>query len=156
VVSGQGRKLTMGFREDMPVFARHEGQWAGEYIHVDSDGVILDRHSSKITVEFRDTGRPYYQTNEYTWSDGRREFIEFPADYGDGKVLFDTDRITGHAWEIDPRTIMLTWSYKHDPEQYLYETIQIDTAGQHRARTWHWFENGELVKRTLIKEHRLA
>ena len=37
----------------------------------------------------------------------------------------------------------------------LYEMIQLSEDGNKRARTWHWFENGELVKRTLIKEERV-
>jgi hypothetical protein len=69
-------------------------------------------------------------------------------------IFWDTDRILGRAWEIDPRTVMLTWTRKGEPQTYLYEMIQISADGQDRGRTWHWFENDVLVKRTCIKEKR--
>ena len=146
----------MGIKQDMPVLARHEGAWDGEYIHVDTDANIVDRHRAEVTCSFPTTGEwPYYQVNTYTWADGRREVIEFPAAYVDKQILFDTDRITGHAWEIDDRTVMLTWTYKFDVGNFLYEMIHIDASGNSRARTWHWFEGGVLAKRTLIKERRV-
>lgn len=147
----------MGIREDMPVLARHEGSWEGEYVHVDPAGNILDRHRAELTCSFPTDGEwPYFQVNTYTWADGRREEIRFPAAYHDKQIWFDTDRIDGRAWEIDDKTVILTWVYKQDAGNYLYEMIQIDASGNNRARTWHWFENGEIVRRTLIKEHRVS
>ena len=66
------------------------------------------------------------------------------------------ERIKGHAWEVDDQTVLLTWHYKDDPGNYLYEMIQLSPCGNHRARTWHWFEHGEIVKRTIIKETRVV
>lgn len=141
----------------MPVLASHEGTWTGEYVHVDVNGTIVDRHRADLSCSFPTDGdSPYYQVNTYTWDDGRQEVIQFPASYRDKNIWFNTDRIDGHAWEIDNRTVMLTWQYKLDPGNYLYEMIQIDDARQNRARTWHWFEGGVLVKRTLIKETRVS
>jgi hypothetical protein len=146
----------MGIREDMPVLASHEGSWTGEYVHVDPAGNILDRHRADLSCSFPTDGEfPYWQVNKYTWEDGREETIQFPATFKDKAIWFETDRIDGHAWEIDERTVMLTWTYKNDPGNYLYEMIQIDVTKTQRARTWHWFEGGELVKRTLIKETRV-
>jgi hypothetical protein len=147
----------MGIREDMPVLASHEGTWTGEYVHVDATGTIIDRHRADLSCSFPEDGsHPYYQVNTYTWDDGRQEVIRFPAEYRDQQIWFNTDRIDGRAWEIDERTVMLTWQYKSDPSNYLYEMIQIDASKQHRARTWHWFEGGVLVKRTLINEQRVS
>ena len=141
-------------REGMPLLARHEGVWEGIYRHVDAHGELIDEHASRLTCSFPDEGG-YQQTNRYTWADGRVEEIQFPATYRDGRIWFDTDRIVGSAWEIDARTVVLHWSYKENPAGYLYEMIQLSDCGRHRARTWHWFQGGELVKRTLIKEQRL-
>jgi hypothetical protein len=41
------------------------------------------------------------------------------------------------------------------PGAYLYEMIQLSEDGNRRARTWHWFENDTLFKRTCITEHRV-
>lgn len=143
-------------REAMPVLARHEGEWVGTYIHVDADNREEDRHASHLTCSFPADGpHAYYQVNVYTWPDGRREEIHFPATYRDGRIWWDTDRITGSAWEIDARTVMLMWVRKDEPDAYLYEMIQISADGQNRGRTWHWFVGDKLVKRTCITEQRV-
>jgi hypothetical protein len=33
--------------------------------------------------------------------------------------------------------------------------IQLSDDGQHRARTWHWFKDGVLMKRTIITERKV-
>lgn len=143
-------------RQGMPVLARHEGEWEGEYIHVDTNNIVLDRHKSHLQCMFPASGpHAYHQINTYTWPDGRREELHFPATYRDGQIFWDTDRIVGRAWEIDPKTVVLTWTRKGEPGTYLYEMIQLSDDGRHRGRTWHWFENDQLVKRTCIKERRV-
>ncbi|MEM9489485.1 MAG: DUF3598 domain-containing protein [Myxococcota bacterium] len=147
----------MGIRQDMPLLARHAGEWRGTYIHVDADGVIVDRHRSHLTCTFPESGDPaYLQSNVYEWEDGKREQHDFPAQYRDRRIWWDTERITGSAWEIDDSTIVLTWTRKDVPGASLYEMIQLSPDSNHRARTWHWFKNGELYQRTLIKEERSA
>ena len=146
----------MSIRDEMPVLARHEGDWVGSYIHVDAEGKIVDQHDSHLTCRFpADGAPPYHQTNRYMWADGRKLEYDFPGDYADGKLLFDTERIKGHAWEVDANNVVLTWHYKDDPANSLYELIYISPCGNHRARTWHWFKDGELYKRTMIKERRM-
>lgn len=148
----------MGIRDAMPVLARHEGDWRGTYVHVDPDGAVLDRHDSFLECRFPETGG-YHQVNHYTWADGRREDIDFPARFEEHptpRIVFDTDRIVGHAWEVDARTVVLTWRYRTDPDNYLYEMIQLSDDGAHRARTWHWFDAGRLLRRTLIREERVS
>ena len=61
-------------RSGMPVLVRHEGEWWGEYVHIDTDGAVLDRHASRLVCAFPDSGPfDYHQTNAYTWNDGKRE-----------------------------------------------------------------------------------
>jgi hypothetical protein len=147
----------MSLRDEMPLLARHEGEWVGTYLHVDADGNVLDKHASHLSCKVMDQGPyPYYQINRYTWEDGRREEHHFPATYAEGRIWFDTERIKGFAWEVDEHTIVLTWVYKHDPDVYLYEMIQLSANGNYRARTWHWFnKHGQIIKRTLIREERM-
>jgi hypothetical protein len=146
-----------GIRQGMPVLARHEGEWEGEYIHVDTQNTVIDRHKSHLQCMFPASGPyAYHQINTYIWADGRREELHFPATYRDGQIFWDTERIVGRAWEIDPKTVVLTWTRKGEPGTYLYEMIQLSDDGRHRGRTWHWFENDQLVKRTCIKETRVT
>ncbi|MFW6412616.1 MAG: DUF3598 domain-containing protein [Oceanicaulis sp.] len=140
----------------MPVLARHEGEWKGVYSYVDTDGKELDRHESHLICRFPEDGAwDYHQTNRYSWADGRSEEHVFPATYAEGRIWWDTERIEGCAWEIDSRTVCLTWARKDLPGEYLYEMIQISQDGNKRGRTWHWFRDDEMYMRTLIKERRV-
>ncbi|WP_066425311.1 DUF3598 family protein [Anabaena sp. 4-3] len=143
-------------KAEMPVLARHEGDWIGTYTLVDTSGKILDQHESHLTCQFPDNSPyPYYQINRYKWANGKQEEHQFPATYRDKILWFDTERIQGKAWEIDDSTVILWFAYKTVPEMYLYEMIQISPDNNHRARTWHWFKNHQIYQRTLIKEERL-
>lgn len=142
-------------KEEMPVLARHAGDWVGTYTLVDITGKILDQHQSHLTCQFPDNDQySYYQINRYTWSDGKREEHKFPGTYRDKILWFDTERIQGKAWEVDDSTIILWFSYKTVPVMHLYEMIQISPDNNHRARTWHWFKNHQIYQRTLIQEER--
>ncbi|AFY36054.1 DUF3598 family protein [Calothrix sp. PCC 7507] len=141
---------------EMPVLARHEGNWVGTYTLVDIAGNILDKHESHLTCQFPENSPfSYYQINRYKWSDGRQEEHRFPGEYCDQALWFDTERLKGKAWEIDDSTVILWFSYKTVPEMHLYEMIQISPDNNHRARTWHWFRNHQIYQRTLIQEERL-
>jgi hypothetical protein len=142
-------------QEEMPVLARHEGDWIGTYILVDLKGNILDQYQSHLTCEFPENSPyPYYQTNRYTWSDDKKEEYKFPGTYRDKALWFDTERVDGKAWEVDDSTVMLRFSYKGVADMSLYEMIQISPCNNYRARTWHWFKNNKLYQRTLIQEER--
>ena len=143
-------------REEMPILVRHEGQWAGTYITVDAEGKILDQHQSLLTCTFPEgQSHPYFQTNRYTWANGKVEEYQFPGAYRDKSLWFDTERIEGRAWEADEHIVILKFSYKEIPDAYVYEMIHISACNNHRGRTWHWFKKGELYQRTLIKEERV-
>lgn len=147
----------MGIREDMPLLARHEGVWDGEYLYYNAAGELTDRHRSRLVCRFPDGGPfPYHQTNHYLWDDGRSEVREFPASYRDHRVWWDNELIKGWAAEepLDEkrRTVVLHWERQGDPDLYLYEMIQLADDGQNRCRTWHWIRNGLLETRTAIQE----
>jgi hypothetical protein len=145
-------------RLEMPVLARHQGEWMGTYTLVDTTGKILDVHQSHLSCQFPEHGDYlYYQINRYTWDDGKKEEHQFPGTYQDKKLWFDTERIQGKAWEIDDSTVILWFGYKQfPPDMYLYEMIQISPDNNYRARTWHWFQNHQIYQRTLIQEERVS
>jgi hypothetical protein len=142
-------------RDEMPVLARHEGDWVGNYTRIDLEGNILEKHDSHLTCQFPEDGPyPYYQINRYKWANGKQEEHQFPATYRDKKIWFDTERIQGKAWEVDDSTIILWFGYKTIPNTYLYEMIQISPCNHYRSRTWHWFKDHQIYQRTLIQEER--
>lgn len=144
-------------RAKMPVMARHEGSWEGSYIYVNLSGAIVDRHKAELFCTFPSEGAyPYYQINRYTWDDGRFEEIHFPGIYNNNRVWFDNERIKGSIWEIDRRSLVLTWTRKDIPGSYLYELVQLSSDNNHRTRTWHWFKEDSCFQRTLIQETRVS
>ncbi|MGI5270073.1 hypothetical protein ACQEUU_13050 [Nonomuraea sp. CA-218870] len=113
------------------------GEWRGEYIHIDG-------------------AYSFIQTNTYTWDDGRQQVFDFGGRIEDGIGYFDTERIKGEMSQVDDQTIVLTWSYKDDPDNYRYELIQLSRDGRHKCRTWHWMNGDRLVKRTITSETKVA
>lgn len=143
-------------KDGMPVLAQHEGDWMGTYTLIDTEGNILDKHDSHLTCQFPEHGPySYYQINRYCWSSGKREEHQFPGIYQDKKLWFDIERMQGYAWEVDNSSILLRFTYRAMPEIHLYEMIQISICGNRRARTWHWFKDDQLFRRTLIQEERM-
>lgn len=148
----------MGFREEMPLLARHEGVWDGVYSYFNDKDELIDQHRSRLFCRILDDDAefPYHQTNHYSWADGRAEIRDFPARYRDGRIWWDNDLIKGWAAPValdeHGRTMMLYWQRTGDPSLYLYEMIQISEDGQNRCRTWHWIRDGKLETRTAIQE----
>ena len=135
-------------------FARHVGAWEGTYTRIDREGRVLDRHASRL--ECRIEGDRYFQTNRYTWPDGRSEVKQFEGTFvADGRLAFDTARLKGLAQDADGRAITLHWTYAHEPENEYYEIITL-VDDTHRARTWQHFERGEFVKLTVIDERKVG
>jgi hypothetical protein len=147
--------------EQLPVLIRHEGIWDGVYQYFDARGKQTDEHQSRLICRFPVTGTvPYHQTNYYLWMDGREEVREFPARLRDGRLCWDGGLIDGWAADVDldefGRTSMLYWVRKDRPAEYLYEMIHLSDCGQHRARVWQQFRDGQLLGRTLINEHKYS
>ena len=148
-------------KQAMPNLARHEGVWEGWYRTYDSDGNKIDEHRSRLICRFPETGPfEYFQTNIYTWADGRVETRDFPATYKDGRIHWDNELITGWAAEVGldsfNRTLMLNWVRKGEPNTYLYEMINTSDCGKMRSRVWQWLDAGKLKIRTLIDEVKVS
>lgn len=141
----------------MPLLSKHCGEWRGEYVHLDASGTVIDRHESHLRCWVPEDGSyDIIQVNTYTWADGREQVLEFGGKISDGICYFDNDRITGEMSQIDDQVIILTWTYKTDPGNYLYELIQLSKDGEHKCRTWHWMDSDRLAKRTIIHETKVA
>ncbi len=138
---------------DFPVLQRHMGIWEGTYTLLDPSGKLLDQHKSRL--EIQRNGSKYFQRNIYTWEDGRSESIDFPGELHDGRLWFETPRLSGSAVEADENVIILTWNYNNSPTQKLAEIIYL-VDEHNRCRTWQFIENGQIVRVMLINEHKIA
>lgn len=141
----------------MPGMMKHAGLWKGFYTHLDAEGGLIDQHQSTVECEFPETGPyAYIQHNQFVWEDGREARATLPGILKNGKLWWDTDTFKGCAWETDFGLVMLNLERKDDPGANFYEIIALGQDGRHRSRTWHWFKNGKLFKRTLCEEKRVG
>jgi hypothetical protein len=149
--------MQAAFRAAMPGMLQHEGMWEGVYRHLDADGALVDTHRTRIVCEFPPDGPwAYVQHNHFTWDDGREVRAELPAVYRDGRLWWDVPTFSGSAWETHGGVLMLHLDRKDEPGAFFVEMITLAPGGARRARTWHWFREGALYRRTLCDEVRVV
>jgi len=137
----------------MPAIFEHQGVWQGEYQHIDLHGEILDRHSSRVECVFPDSGEEVYiQRNHFTWDDGHEYKAEFSGIIVDGRLWWDTETFCGFGWVAAPNIFLLELNRKDLKGATFSEAIVMGQNKRNRARTWHWFQNGQCFKRTLCNE----
>lgn len=134
----------------------HEGVWEGTYTHLDADGGEIDRHAARVVCEFPGSGDPFYvQHITFTWPDGRVRNDRFDGHIRGDIISFDTPSFTGKAWESDG-VVLLHLDRKDEPGAHFVEAFILAPDGKTRARTWHWFKDGRLIRRTLCDERRVG
>lgn len=138
-----------------PSILRHEGVWTGIYTHLDEQAAIVDRHEAEVRCEFPEHGPfAYVQHNRFRWPDGREQTARLDGELRGERLWWDTPAFHGWAWETREGLILLDLERKDDPGARFYEIIVTAPDGKTRARTWHWFREGRLFKRTLCDERR--
>ncbi len=141
----------------MPLHAAIVGEWRGTYAEFDGDNRHIQTYDSHLVCELPDPASGYdlVQTNRYSFADGRVEVHSFPARLQLNRLVFDTDRIEGCAQELgDGLSVFVTWRRKDQPQLRYFEMVQFDEAITRKARVWQAFDDGRLVRRTLIEERR--
>ena len=140
-----------------PTILAHEGVWAGTYRHVDAEGMLLDEHASRITCEFPHSGPwAYIQHNQFTWADGREQRVTLPGRLQGQRLYWDVESFSGYSWSTDGGILLLHIDRKDEPGAHFLEIIIANDSVTERVRTWHWFKNGQLFKRTLCNERKVA
>lgn len=140
----------------MPQIFRHEGIWEGTYRHVDTSGLTLDFHKSRVECIFPEKGEVVYiQRNAFTWDDGRTYEVEFPGVLIGEKIYWDTPTFSGFGWMAGENIFLLELDRKDDIGARFHEAIVMGENYDKRARTWHWFKDGDCFKRTLCDEYKL-
>lgn len=141
----------------MPSLLQHEGLWEGIYRHVDADGRLIDQHSASVCCELPDDGQfAYIQHNHFTWPDGREHRAVLPGILRDEKLWWDVETFHGYSWETDDGILLLNLTRKDEPGANFFEMITLGNTGEFRSRTWQWFRDGKLYRRTLCDERRVS
>lgn len=140
-----------------PAHLAHEGIWEGKYRHVAADGQVEGQFRSRVTCEFpMADGIIYRQTTElWTPEDAYSKATFEGHDRGD-HLYYDAPTFHGKSWETEGGHLMLNLIRKDEPGAYFVELIIMGEGGKHRARTWHWFKDGQLYRRTLCEESRVS
>jgi len=140
-----------------PAMRAHEGIWEGTYRHLDAAGALEDQHAARVVCAFPDDGQVFYrQTITFSWADGRAREAVFDGVIRGDTVWFDTPTFHGKSWETHDGLILLNLVRKDEPGANFFEIICMGEDGQSRARTWHWFRDGALYRRTLCDEVRVG
>jgi hypothetical protein len=143
--------------KQFPATRAHEGVWEGVYTHINAAAEIEDRHATRVICEFPSEGEVVYRQHIlFTWEDGRVRSDVFEGVERDGALWYDTPTFRGRSWETDDGLILLNLQRKDEPGAHFFEIIAMGATGEHRARTWHWFRNGKLYRRTLCDEVRVS
>lgn len=152
-------QTTDEFREQFPALAKNEGVWDGMFRRLDAEGRITAEFKSRIIKRYLpDETWPnmYHQTNMYEFDDGERQRIDTKGWFSEGKIHFSSERVDG--WQMDDpadpfqRTVFLYMVYKSNPDQYVYEMINVSDDGRYRTRMTQFLQNGQTVSRTVIDE----
>ncbi|MEM9837765.1 MAG: hypothetical protein AAF830_01285 [Pseudomonadota bacterium] len=141
-----------------PATRAHEGRWEGTYTHINDSAEIEDQHSSVVHCLFPDDGGEVFYRQEiiFTWPDGRKRHDVFEGVPRGDALWYRTPTFEGKSWETDDGIILLSLNRLDEPGARFFEMIVMGESGEHRARTWHWFRNGRLYRRTLCDERRVA
>lgn len=147
----------------MPLVASQAGVWEGEYVHLDAEHNVIDRHRSRLVCRLfdGDDGKARLaQSNIYDWPDATREIRYFDGVFREDRVWFDNENILGWTGAITlddtNRTIMVGWVRAGEPDFRYYEMITVAEDGNAKNRTWHWYRKGRLFQRTIINEVRVS
>lgn len=140
---------------DFPAMRAHEGVWEGTYRHLAADGSLEDEHAARVVCEFPRDGEVFYrQTIRFLWAGGRSREAVFGGVIRGDAVWFDTPTFHGRSWETHDGLVLLNLARKDEPGANFFEIICMGEGGRSRARTWHWFRDGALYRRTLCDEVR--
>jgi hypothetical protein len=149
--------------ELQPIVADQEGVWEGEYVHLDENHNVIDRHQSRLVCRLDDGAdgvAKLSQTNIYTWPDEQQEIRYFEGVFNNDRIWIKNELIDGWTGAIDldttQRTIMVGWTRTSEPDFRYYEMITVAEDGNAKNRTWHWYRKGRLFQRTLINEERVS
>lgn len=143
--------------DGFPATRAHEGVWEGVYTHLNANAEIEDRHEARVICEFPAGSDVFYRQHiRFTWADGRRHEDVFEGYVRGAVIQYDTPRFYGKSWETEDGLVLLNLHRKDEPGASFFELIAMGDTGKHRARTWHWFRDGRLFRRTLCDESRIA
>ena len=146
----------------MPVMARMEGVWAGEFRRIDAEGALIEVVPSRVIVRFLPDGDAYdyHQVNITRPGEQGERRIESQGKWDVDRLRFSNARLNGWAQDLatDPSglTSVFRMDFTDGSGLTVSEIVSLSDDGNHRMRATQYIKEGRILRRTLIDEQRVA
>lgn len=145
----------------MPISGSMEGTWLGEFIRVDAEGTILEKFPTKIVASYLPDGHEYdfHQLNIYRPGTPEERTIESFGTWDIDRLHFFNDRLEGWSKDLDiddsGLTSAFTMKFRDGSGVVVSEIISRSPNDPNkRMRATQYIKNGEVLRRTMIREVR--
>ncbi|MFN6339962.1 MAG: CpcT/CpeT family chromophore lyase [Cyanobacteriota bacterium] len=142
----------------LPALARQMGVWEGTFRRYDADGHLVESFSSTVVQRLEAKGGRwlYSQTNLYHLADGGQRRIEATGELLHGRLHVTSDRLQGWAMDLPhaPDTTVLLMESADGSNRRVREISQVLDGGRRRFRSFQAVQDGRIVGRTHIDEHK--
>jgi len=126
------------------------GVWHGTYTTMAPDGTVIEHFASR--QEGRMEGTDWTEKVVYIKPGDRVETRHFHAVVSGDDVSFIDDDLWGETVRAGDVAIVFTFGWKTRPQERIVEISM--PRGDYRTRLWEHFEDGRLVRLTVVEEHR--
>ena len=146
----------------MPVMARMEGVWEGEFRRIDAEGALIEVVPSRVVVRFLPDGDAYdyHQVNITRPGEHGERRIESQGKWDVDRLRFSNARLNGWAQDLatDPSglTSVFRMDFTDGSGLTVSEIVSLSDDGNHRMRATQYIKEGRILRRTLIDEQRVA
>ena len=145
----------------MPVMARMEGVWEGEFRRVDAKGALIEAVPSRVIVRFLPDGEAYdyHQINITRPGEEGEQRIESNGKWDVDRLRFSNSRLSGWAKDLtaDPSglTSVFRMAFTDGSGLTVSEIVSLSGDGNRRMRATQYIRDGRIARRTLIDEKRV-
>ncbi|MFN9622712.1 MAG: CpcT/CpeT family chromophore lyase [Cyanobacteriota bacterium] len=144
----------------LPALARQMGVWEGTFRRYDAEGCLRDTFASTVVqrLEVREGRWHYSQTSLFPGAAGGPQRIEATGRMEGGRLWFQSERLEGWAMDVPeaPGTTVLVFESRDGSNLRVQEISQLVSGGRRRLRTTQTLQDGELLSRSHIDEHKAA
>lgn len=138
------------------------GVYTGTFRRYDADGQLLEQFPAEVVVRLQRINGllVYHQTNLYRPAAGPVQRLDSHGEIRDGKLWFSNERLHGWTMPIQApagdRAAVLMMEFTDGSGLTVHELVVISGDGQQRSRVAQYFQNGRIVRRTVIDETKLS
>jgi 2-C-methyl-D-erythritol 4-phosphate cytidylyltransferase len=142
----------------LPALAQQMGLWEGTFRRYDAEGRLRDTFASTVVqrLEAREGSWHYSQTSLFPEAAEGPRRIEATGRMEGGRLWFQSERLDGWAMDVPeaPGTTVLLFESRDGSNLRVQEISQLLEGGRRRLRTTQTLQDGRLLSRSHIDEHK--